>query len=352
MARLFTAEQADENRRFLTELARSANVRLAARTVGKAYSTMQQRRKHHPVFATRWDAAIVAAQARLARKGAQRPEARQPSARAKRASPELRTAGGEPVILPLGNGKLELRASQAGKLTRAAEQAFLMALAATCNVSLSAAAAGAAEAAFYRRRRRDPGFAREWEDALKLGYERLEAALIEGFQPWSHEHDGWRDNDPLPIPAMTACQAMALLYHHDKRIRDPDPRAVKYDSLGRPIRDRKPAEVRAAQYVEDRARQADAILRAHVEWKLGVALDKLKGRPEGAGPPVAPLDMVAAWEKAGVRSSEIRRPDRNAISVAFGRSHGQVPGCSKPIYGGFNAAGSFATSCQTDRVGP
>lgn len=301
MARLFTAEQADENRRFLTELARTGNARLSARAIGKAYGTMQHRRKQHPVFATKWDAAVVAAQARLARKGAARPEARQPSARAKRAAPELRTAGGEPVILPLRNGKLQLRAAQPGKLTRAAEQAFLMALAATCNVRLSAAAAGAAEAAFYRRRRRDPGFAREWDEALKMGYERLEAALIEGFNPWSHEHDGWRDNEPLPIPAMTTYQAMALLYHHDKRIRDPDPRSVKYDSLGRPKRDTKPAEVRAAQYMEDRARQADAILRAHVEWKLGVALDKLQGRPEGAGPPIAPLDMVAEWEKAGKR---------------------------------------------------
>ncbi len=96
---------------------------------------------------------------------------------------------------------------------------------------------------------------------------------------------------------------MALLYHHDKRIRDPDPLAIKYDSLGRPKRANKPAEVRAAQYMEDRARQADAILRAHVEWKLGVALDKLQGRPEGVGPPIAPLDMVAEWEKAGRRQT-------------------------------------------------
>lgn len=301
MARLFTAEQAAQNRRFLTELAKSGNAKMAASTAGMACSTMRKRRQANAVFATRWDAALAAAQARLHRQGPHRPEARRPSDRARRAAREHRTQGGEPVIVALKNGKLQLRAAMPGKLTRAAEQAFLMALAATCNVRLSAAAAGAVEAAFYRRRRRDPGFAREWDEALKMGYERLEAALIEGFNPWSHEHDGWRDNEPLPIPAMTTYQAMALLYHHDKRIRDPDPLAIKVDSLGRYSRANKPAEVRAAQYMEDCARQADAILRAHVEWKLGVALDKLQGRPEGAGPPIAPLDMVAEWEKAGKR---------------------------------------------------
>ncbi len=86
MARLFTAVQADENRRFLTELARTGNARLSARVIGKAYGTMQHRRAKHPVFATKWDAAVVAAQARLARKGAVRPEARQPGARPSRGS--------------------------------------------------------------------------------------------------------------------------------------------------------------------------------------------------------------------------------------------------------------------------
>lgn len=299
MARLFTAEQARQNRRFLIELAKGGNVRLAARAAGMAYSTMQDRRRKHAVFATRWDAALVAAQAQLHRQGPHRPEAKPPSGRAARAAREHRTQGGEPVIVPLNNGRLQLRAAQPGKLTRAAEQAFLLALAATCNVRLSAAAAGAAEKAFYGRRRRDPGFAREWDAALKEGYERLEMALIEGFQPWDHEHAEWSHNERPAMPEMTTYQAMALLYLHDKRIRDPDPRTIKYDSLGRPKRDTKPGEVRAAQYIEDRARQADAILRAHVEWKLGVALDKVVGRPEGAGPMIAPLDMVAEWEKAG-----------------------------------------------------
>ncbi|WP_315760428.1 hypothetical protein [Sphingomonas sp. Y38-1Y] len=301
MARLFTAEQAAQNRRFLTELAKGGNVRLAARAVGIADATMHRRRREHPVFATKWDAALVAAQARLNRQGPHRPEAKPPSGRAARAAREHRTQGGEPVIVSLANGKLQLRASQAGKLTRAAEQAFLLALAATCNVRLSAAAAGAAEAPFYRRRRCDPGFAREWEAAEKEGYERLEAALIEGFQPWDHEHAEWSHNERPAMPAMTTYQAMALLYLHDKRIRDPEPRAIKYDSLGRYSRLNKPAEVRAAQYVEDRARQADAILRSHVEWKLGMALDKIVGRPEGAGPTIAPLDLVVEWEKAGKR---------------------------------------------------
>jgi hypothetical protein len=60
----------------------------------------------------------------------------------------LRTVGGEPMVVWTKNGRLQLRLAHPGKLTLVAEQAFLRALAATCNVRLSAAAA---EAGFRAR---------------------------------------------------------------------------------------------------------------------------------------------------------------------------------------------------------
>ena len=65
MARPLTRAQACENRAFLKALRRSGNVRLACREVGLKYGTMQHRRRVHPAFAVRWDAAVVVAQARF-----------------------------------------------------------------------------------------------------------------------------------------------------------------------------------------------------------------------------------------------------------------------------------------------
>lgn len=214
MARPLTRDQQIENTAFLRHLRLSGNVRAAARAVGVGHSTLQHRRSRHPAFATRWDAALASAQARLNGKGASRPEARSPGA-----DGAYRTAGGEPVIIRLKTGKLQVRAAQPNKLTCQCAQAFLLALSATANIRLSAAAAGASEKSFYKLRDRDPGFAREWRRALAQGYEQLEAALLESFDPESHADDAWTHNEPPALPPMTTAQALQLLYLHQKEAR-------------------------------------------------------------------------------------------------------------------------------------
>jgi hypothetical protein len=67
MARPLTRTQALENRAFLKVLQRTGNVRLACREVGVKYGTMQDRRKKHPGFALKWEAALVGAAARFAK---------------------------------------------------------------------------------------------------------------------------------------------------------------------------------------------------------------------------------------------------------------------------------------------
>ena len=101
----------------------------------------------------------------------------------------------------------------------AAEQAFLAALSATCNVRLSAAAAGFTHSAFYQRAKKDPGFAREWRLAEERGWEALNGALVAGFLPDSHEDDAWRHNAPPDMPAMTVAQAIQLVFLHEKSAR-------------------------------------------------------------------------------------------------------------------------------------
>jgi hypothetical protein len=210
MARVLTRAQALQNRAFLKSLARTGNVRLAAREVGAKYGTMQHRRRAHPAFAMRWDAALAFAQAHINAKGREPPKA-------KRGNPRpLRTAGGEMVICRRNDGKLQMRRAQPGKLTRQCEQAFLAALSATANVTLSAAAAGASPRAFYRRKQQCPAFARELRLALAQGYQALEMALLAAGVAGSHEHGDWRHNDPPPIPPMSVKQALQLMHLHRK----------------------------------------------------------------------------------------------------------------------------------------
>lgn len=202
-----------ENAAFLRELRHTGNTRTAAAAIGRNPGTMRQRRARSPEFATEWRAALVVAAARLHEtKTGQRSDTWEEAPRS-----AYRTTGGEQVIVRGRGGRLIQRAAAPGRLTRACEQAFLLALSATCNVGTSAAAAGAPKAAFYRRRRIDPGFAREWRLALEEGYARLELRCMAAADPEAHEHDAWRHNEPAEPPPMTVNQMLQLMYLHQRR---------------------------------------------------------------------------------------------------------------------------------------
>lgn len=285
MARPLTREQTLQNHAFLEALERTGNIRLAARETGIRYGTVQHRRANHPAFAQECDAALAVAHSKLRAEGGRKP----PSATD--AAPSYRTKGGEGVVVRRRDGKLQMRAAQPGKLTRQCEQAFLAALSATANVRLSAAAAGASVAAFYRRRRQNPAFAREMRMALQAGYERLEMALLESFEPGSYRDDAWRHNDPPPIPPMTPYQALQLLYLHQKEAR----------LLAEPpsLRRRKGESSEALSYrlsvMHDLRLQRD-----RERWEVTEA-----ARREGkasAGPAITPplpaLEQVTGWSRA------------------------------------------------------
>ena len=286
MPRPFTRDQALQNATFLKALRRTGNVRLAARETGVKYGTIQHRRAHHPVFAHGWDAALAFAQARFAEAGRRSPVALS-SARAPH-----RTAGGEPVIVRRNDGKLQMRAAQPGKLTAQCEQAFLAALSATANVRLSAAAAGASVAAFYRRRRKNAAFAREIRLALETGYERLEMALLASADPESHADDAWRHNDPPPIPAMTANQALQLLYLHQKEARlEAEPPHIR----------RRRGESSEAHSFRLSAMYEARQERAREDFRIAEAARRAAGRPSPFGPQpseLPALDQVTGWSKA------------------------------------------------------
>jgi hypothetical protein len=338
----FTPRQIDENRRFLSALGETGNVRLSARSIGRAYSTMQHRRSASAAFAQDWEAALAAAHARFHLGGGRRgPEAERGTVAAgrrrgrlpvtvpvkKALSPAavqpapppgftrfpssklgeelgagerkgLRTRGGEAVVVRTRAGTLQLRLAHPGKLTKAAEQAFLAALSASANVRLSAAAAGASPAAFYRRRKRDAAFAREFRIALGMGYERLQLAAIRSALPESGEHDAWRSNEPPPIPPLTADQALQLLCHHRKSVE------LGWDLPHRRRRRGEPWETYterlSAMWRSERERAAEdeAVARA-LRFE---ATGSWRREDEAEPPPLPPLHLVTGWSRASGRA--------------------------------------------------
>jgi hypothetical protein len=304
VSRPFTRAQVLHNRAFLKLLRRTANVRLACREVGLKYGTMQHRRRKHPAFALKWDAAVVFAQPRI-RSGAQARSKSGPSAnrqidsrfRGNDQKGLFRTSGGELHLVRLKDGTLQMRRAQPGKLTPAAEQAFLAALSVTCNVSLAAAAVGSCFRAFDRRRKKDPGFAREMQMALKRGWEALEMGLLEAQLAGSHEHDAWRSNDPPAMPPMTVNQALQLMYLHQKA-------ALQLDEPHYLKRRRGESNAahseRLALMAEERDRRApEAFEVAEVErWERGEPAWGPAGADVRAKLGLPDLAQVAGWSRA------------------------------------------------------
>ena len=329
--RPFTRRQARQNARFLDALARTGNSRLAARLLGVHRSTYTKRRAKSPLFAAQWDMALAAAHARLHKAGEAPPEILPGTGRKRadwpvdsralegealgtmrsmvagaRSRQASRTQGYEPVIVRLESGRHQLRLARPGRMTRAAEQAFLRALSASANVRLSAAAAGFSHSAFYLRARKSPAFAREMRLALEIGYTRVEAAALMAAAPESHEDDGWRHNDPPPIPPMTASQALQLLALHQKR--------VELGVVPDPLRRRR-GESPGAKSMRLALMHEARLERDREAYRVAEAA---RGEPDndpedGEGiAPLPQLDKVTGWSKA------TGKPPHNADLAMFG----------------------------------
>ncbi|HEX8366526.1 MAG TPA: hypothetical protein VF603_14690 [Allosphingosinicella sp.] len=121
-------------------------------------------------------------------------------------------------ILAGKNKRPQVRARRNAGWTKKARRIFLDHLAATCNVTASAAAAGLHWSGAYALRRRDPEFAEQWRAALETGYARLEAMLMQRAAR-DGDDDDWDDGGdpdlPPPDPAgMDTELALQLLRMH------------------------------------------------------------------------------------------------------------------------------------------
>lgn len=286
MPRPFTRAQSLENAAFLRALRRTNNATLSAEEAGVKVVTMFGRRSRHPAFAREWEAALVFARAKTAGREQERAVARPGAARSDR------TEGGEPVVIRRRDGTLQMRRASPRAVTRQCEQAFLAALAATANVTLSAAAANISIAIAYRRRKTDAAFAREWRLALEEGYDRLELALFESSLPQSFEHDHWRHNERPATPPMTANQALQLMYLHQKEAR----------LGGTPA----PLRLRPGETPDERSVRLTLMRKGYEErererYRIAEAMRLAEGKPtphEWAAGELPDLSQVTGWSKA------------------------------------------------------
>lgn len=114
------------------------------------------------------------------------------------------------------NGRAKRIKTSGAQWSEEAEERFFDALAASCNVTLSAAEVGFTTFTVYRQRRMRPDFAERWAGALAQGYARLEMALVEAAVDTV---DGREFDAERPIPRMTVAEAMNLLKLHGPEVR-------------------------------------------------------------------------------------------------------------------------------------
>ena len=76
-------------------------------------------------------------------------------------------------------GKPKQTKAKANGFSKSKREKFLDALALTCNITRAAAHAGVHKSTVCRAPRRDPVFDRQWHEALAIGYDRIEALVLE-----------------------------------------------------------------------------------------------------------------------------------------------------------------------------
>jgi hypothetical protein len=137
------------------------------------------------------------------------------------------------TLRPSGkDGPQRVRTSGAKRFTPEAQAMFLDHLAASCNVSWSAAQAGVSTVTAYTHRRASAGFARDWEDALRHGYVRLETELLGTAIEYAAR---LRSDDDLPLKHMSVREAIALLHRHGGAPGGPTARGGRFRPRPRPL---------------------------------------------------------------------------------------------------------------------
>lgn len=218
---------ASRRRAFLAALAQTGNQTLSAEQAKVSRSWVSLHRATDPAFDAACREAIAAARQSFDTSTRSALSANEEGVR--RPAGKWAYLGGEELVVRSTGGAPAASAARARErgrpqIARArlhgwsprVEERFLGALTACCNVKAACAEVGLTTASAYGHRQRWPAFARRWDAALALGYDRIECALIEAgcnlFSP------GLPAALP-PIRGMTFDQAVRLLHMHKHAVR-------------------------------------------------------------------------------------------------------------------------------------
>jgi hypothetical protein len=169
--------------RFVEALSRGETMAAAAREAGFDRSTYYELRKRDGEFAGMCDEALTRSSGpRFVHGGAKR--------------------------------KLQLRRNRRMRFTEERQDIFLSHFAGTCNLTEAAAKAGVSESTVDSHRRKDPRFARRFQEALDQSYGRLEADLIARRLEAQRR---LREIEPSGEPEAEFERALKLLQRWDRR---------------------------------------------------------------------------------------------------------------------------------------
>lgn len=167
------ARKTSEARReaFFRALAETGNQTIAAERAKVSRSWMALHRAQDPEFRARMEAALLEAGNRLETG----PESVRPPA-------GWGSLDGEELVVRGSNRRrAQIARARLRQWTPGVEVRFLRVLAATCNATAACAEVGMSRESAYLHARRWPGFRQRWDEALAIGYLRIEAGLLAQF---------------------------------------------------------------------------------------------------------------------------------------------------------------------------
>ena len=113
-----------------------------------------------------------------------------------------------------GGSEPKRTAARRSDWTAAMAELFIETLADSCNVTLAARAIGRSVTNVYLHRNRDASFRAAWEQALTIGYSRLEMMLLERALHGVEKTVVLKDGSESVMREYSDRTALALLRHH------------------------------------------------------------------------------------------------------------------------------------------
>ena len=186
---------------FFKALAETGNQTISAERARVSRSWVTLHRSTDPEFKAQMEAAIAEAKARLTGSISQAPDAAWSDIDGEELV--VRGSGGS------GGGRLvQVARARLKQWTPNVEKQFLRTLAATCNVKAACKTVGMSPASAYVRRAKWKSFDERWEEALEIGYARLEMVLLENG---CNMLEVVEVDPDAPMPPMSVDQAIQVM---------------------------------------------------------------------------------------------------------------------------------------------